>query len=118
MNVLSLALDGGAGQPAWSYLFATDRDRDAPWHEVRKDGTLTLDPVGPLEFALAGPEGEEAAKPGAEVSIQPKLYTGQNLLIVTCYRGSDDSQEHQAKCQVALCADDGKEFESHTSGFA
>ncbi|HUG92416.1 MAG TPA: hypothetical protein VML55_16375, partial [Planctomycetaceae bacterium] len=117
MNVLSLSLDGGSGQPPWNFLFATDRNRDAPWHEVGKDRTLILDPVGRLEFTLTGGEGVEAAKPGEELSLQPQLYTGENLLIVTCYRGSDDSEDHQPKCRVAVCSADGKELASHTCGF-
>ena len=91
LSAVTLALSDPAGGPRWTFVFS-DQGRKGPprWHAVPKDGTLTLDPVGKLDFRT-GLGDAPGVKPGGELEFQPALYTADGLLIVTCVRGTPAS---------------------------
>jgi hypothetical protein len=79
-----------------------------------------IDPIGTLEFKT-GSEGEGPKKPGDDLRVQPELYTGDGLLIVTCYRGASanragDSADGGAR--IALVGPQGRALATAHSGFA
>ena len=59
-------------------------------------------------------------RPGDEVRVQPALYTGDGLLIVTCYRGSPTTPAGDSGTTAAIALRDtgGRPLATARSGFA
>ncbi len=91
VSAVTVVLDDPAGGPRWTFVFSDQGRRGPPrWHTVAKDDTLVLDPVGALELRT-GLDGPAAVKSGGDLEFQPRLYTADGLLIVTCVRGTPAS---------------------------
>jgi hypothetical protein len=87
---LTVTLAGALGGPPWTFTFSDSGARPKPrWYPVTKNGVTTIDPIGKLEL-LTG-QDKATAKAGHDLEIQPRLYTGDGLLIVSCRRGVPNS---------------------------
>jgi hypothetical protein len=119
ISSLLLTLQDPAGGPAWGYVFNDNGGKGPRWHRLAKDATLTLDPVGKLEFA-AGADGK-GCKAGASLTVRPALYTGDGLLIERAYRGEfTETHPLGSGCgaMVKLVGKGDRALDSARSGFA
>jgi hypothetical protein len=104
LSTVAVALDDPAGGPRWTFLFSDQGRRGSPrWHAVARDGTLTLDPVGALELRT-GLDAGATVKSGEALEFQPRLYTGDGLLVVTCVRGTPASSAGEASYAEGVLA--------------
>jgi hypothetical protein len=100
------AKDGGA---AWGYVFGDNGGKAPRWHKVTKGGTVTIDPIGKLDFGI------EVKRNGDNATVDTRLYTGEGLLIEKAYRGSFDG----FGCHAVIVLNDGDRYvDRATSGFA
>lgn len=84
MMTLRASLAGGA---TTSFVFSEPGARsDLTWYTVDKDAQVTIDALGELAFSMSMAEPECA--PGADLSIRPRLLTGDGLVINTAYQGT------------------------------
>ncbi|HEV3022904.1 MAG TPA: hypothetical protein VGX76_10565 [Pirellulales bacterium] len=121
VSALTVALDDPAGGPRWNFVFSDGGGQDQKkWHTLEKDQALSLDPLAGLELTACGPPTPTTCKPGEQLSVQPRLVTGDGLLINSCFRGTHDSGRSAAgSCaRLALVATDGSELAAWQSGFA
>jgi hypothetical protein len=120
LGSVTVAVDDPAGGPAWTFTFADNGARPPErWYAVASGKVVTIDPVGELDFRT-GLDDPAAAKPGADLSFQAKLYTGDGLLIVAALRGTPaaPSSRGDVYAEFALEGDGGKALSSARSGFA
>jgi hypothetical protein len=120
LGTVTCAFDDPAGGPRWNFVFSDIGRRGEPaWYKVEKDGTIAIDPVGALKLET-GAEGLGPQRPGNDLTVQPALYNGDGLLIVTCYRGSPASpaSESGQGARIALATTDGRTLAAAHSGFA
>jgi hypothetical protein len=120
LSTVTLTLADPAGGRSWSYVFSDNGRRgELFWYKVAKDGSLAIDPIGRLEMAV---ELEADAPPrwDAVLRVNPALYTGDGLLIVTAYRGSPTvtASEGGPGAEVSLRDGVGRTFGATHSGFA
>jgi hypothetical protein len=116
---LSLAAPGGA-EP-WTYVFSEPGGRETlAWHALARDGELVLDPIGKLDFRVEVKSDEPRPKPGDALSARIWLFSGDGLLINSCYRGTSDGAWRgtgpRAFCR--LLGSSGAVLEQADSGFA
>ncbi len=89
LGTLSLSFDDPAGGAKWSFIFSDNGGRpDHKWHKVEKGATVEIDPVGKLTLETGVDEQANGHLAGDDVALQPRLFTGDGLLINTCFRGS------------------------------
>jgi hypothetical protein len=118
-SVALSVLDGTAPEP-WNFVFSRSGG-DAPrrWYEVRADREVTVDPLGQLRFELHLPAG--GARPGQELSVSPRLFTADGLLINSSACGDVEpfasSDKHNC-ATVQLVSSAGIVLGSAQSGFA
>lgn len=111
--LLTLA-DGKTGE--WGYVFTDNGGKPARWHDVGKDATIAIDPIGKLDFAV---EAADECKAGDALTVAPRLYTGEGLLIERVYRGAFSTTIHGGGCHAGVALTDGETTLSRTtSGFA
>jgi hypothetical protein len=120
LGTVTLALEDPGGGPRWGYVFSDlERPGEPVWYEVGKGATVAIDPLGRLELSCHV-EGADPHRAGDDLRVQPRLYTRDGLLIVTCYRGtpttpgSDDGPD----AAIALVDAAGKRLMGGHSGFA
>jgi hypothetical protein len=120
VSSLLLTLKAPKGEPAWGYVFGDNGGKGHRWRRLDRGGTLTVDPVGSLEFTAAVGDGKAEAEAGAEVSVRPALYTGDGLLIERAYRGSfhGGPGDHGCAGKIALRGKGGLALDSASTGFA
>jgi hypothetical protein len=118
LGMVSVVLEDPAGGESWSFVFADSGLRGEPvWHTVAKDGHREIDPFGVLELRnLVKPEGP--VRPGGVLDLQPQLYTGDGLLIVTANRGASTSGEDGPVAVIALESSANPRLDTARSGFA
>jgi catechol 2,3-dioxygenase-like lactoylglutathione lyase family enzyme len=120
LGTVTCAFEDPAGGPRWSFVFSDiERRGEAVWYKVEKDGDVLIDAIGALKFET-GAEGIGAQRPGNDMRVQPRLYSGDGLLIVTCYRGSPTSPSSDSGpgAQIALETTEGRTLATAHSGFA
>ena len=90
VGTLTLAFDDPGGGPRWSFVFSDNGGKpDHKWYKVEREGAVVIDPVGTLELQTGlEVDTTKAIRAGIELPLQPKLYTGDGLLINTCFRGT------------------------------
>ncbi len=101
-SAVTVSIEDPEGGPPWNYLFADDGQQgDYAWHRVELDETVALDPIGGpgLAAELAVPSG--VCFPGDELTVQPRLHTGDGLVIASMFRGGS-AQESRAKFEGSL----------------
>jgi hypothetical protein len=118
-TVTSSFQDAQSG-PRWNFVFSDiDRRGEARWYKVEQGGTVAIDPIGNLEFKT-GTEGMRPPRPGEDLKVQPQLFTGDGLLIVTCYRGmlASSAGDSSSGASITLATTDGRTLATAHSGFA
>jgi hypothetical protein len=120
LGTVTLALEDPAGGPRWGYVFSDLERRGEPvWYDVGKGATVAIDPLGPFDLSCRV-EGAGPYRTGDDLRVQPRLYTGDGLLIVTCYRGSPTTpgSDDGPDAAIALVDATGKALGQARSGFA
>jgi hypothetical protein len=112
----TVTLSDPRGGPRWTFEFSDSAGRRKAWYTVPKDGSVTIDPVGKLDFRTGLKEGTEAA-PGKDLSFQPELYTGDGLLIVRCVRGMPGEADRETCFAETVLANGGDRLAAARSGF-
>ena len=100
------APDGGL---PWGYVFRDIGGGKPRWLKLARDGTLALDPIGKMSFAI------EVTRAGDMATVLTRLLTGDGLLIEKAYRGTFDGQGCPA--YVTLSAGE-RLLERVSTGFA
>jgi hypothetical protein len=119
ISTLTLSVaDPGGGLP-WSYVFSDNGGRpDQKWYKIERDGSVVIDPIGKIEL-LTGVGENATCRVGESLSVQPRLYSGDGLLINTCYRGLQQSLGYGGpSARIALATTDGTPIGETQSGFA
>jgi hypothetical protein len=89
LGTLSLSFDDPGGGPRWSFIFSDNGGTsDHKWYRVEKGRTVEIDPVGKLVLETSLENQEKSYPAGDNIELQPRLFTGDGLLINTCFRGS------------------------------
>jgi hypothetical protein len=103
LQIVALSLPGKEDPRRWNFEFSADSSRQRPWREVKTGARLDLDPIGTLELAIDVEGNKANCKPGETLTVLPRLYTGDGLLINACYRGTESADERShSKCTVTL----------------
>jgi hypothetical protein len=118
-NVTLSVLDGTAPEP-WNFVFSRSGGQPPErWYEVRAGQEVTVDPIGQLRFELH--MAAAGVQPGQELSVSPRLFTGDGLLINSSARGEVQPYwtEDKYNCAtVLLVSPAGTVLSSAQSGFA
>jgi hypothetical protein len=120
LGTVTCAFDDAQGGPRWNFVFSDiGRRGEARWYKVERDGTAAIDPIGLLEFKT-GADGLGPLLPGDDLKVEPRLFTGDGLLIVTCYRGQPASPAGDSGpgATITLATADGRTLATARSGFA
>ena len=120
LGTVTCAFEDARGGRCWNFVFSDiERRGAARWYKVEKGGTAAIDPIGTLEFQT-GTEGTGPPRPGDDLKVQPRLFTGAGLLIVTCYRGTlaSPAGDSDTGATIALATTDGRALATAHSGFA
>jgi hypothetical protein len=120
LGTVTCAFEDSQGGPRWNFVFSDiERRGQDRWYKVEKGRTATIDPIGALELKT-GAEGIKPVRPGDDLKVQPQLYTGDGLLIVTCYRGAsaNPASDSGPVATIALATADGRTLGTVHSGFA
>ena len=121
LGTLTLAFEDPAGGPRWSFIFSDDDGkRDQKWYKVEKGTKLEIDPVGRLDLETGANDDAKNLRPGDEIALQPKLYTGDGLLINTCFRGTPTTPggDEGAGAEIKLVGTADQSLAVANSGFA
>ena len=121
LGTLSLSFDDPQGGPRWSFIFSDNGGTsDHKWHRVEKGSTLEIDPVGKLVLQTSLEDEAKSYPAGDDIPLQPRLYTGDGLLINTCFRGSPTvpGGHDGAAAEITLRASASQSLAVATSGFA
>ena len=119
---LSLSLQRTGDSLPWNFVFSRlDHPADEHWHVVLRDAELAVDPIGAVRFTLEFPNGEEKFPAGKAISVVPRLYTHEGLLINSCSIGNSDARANYGSgpgADMRLLSAQGATLASHHSGFA
>jgi hypothetical protein len=110
-----------SGLPVHFLFSRVGIDADTRWHELKKDQELTLDPIGTLHFGLNLDMDARRCKPGDALSVQPRLFTADHLLINSCSVGdAEESGRSNSRkdCAVTLQDANKRVLDAHLTGFA
>jgi len=119
ITTLLLTLKDAKGGPAWGFVFNDNGGKEPRWHALAKDGSLTLEPVGKLDFSADVQNGKNECRAGDSLSVRPALYTADGLLIERAYRGRFASTPYSGGCHGTirlLCG--GRVLDEASTGFA
>jgi hypothetical protein len=106
----------------WHYIFSdSSSNRTRHWYTLAKDQKLVIDPIGKLDFVLEG--SNKPVVLGEDISLSPRLYTEDGLLINTCEQGEQRgivayNPEAAPHAKVRLLSSNGQELGQYVSGFA
>lgn len=120
-GTVTLRLEHPETKIPWSFVFSRNAaPRDGRWYDVHKDEEIVADPIGTLRFELQIPEAAAGFAPGETVSIQPRLYTQDGLLINSCVLAKEkfSNYEQSTSAAVRLVGARGAVLDSYSSGFA
>ena len=121
LGTVTCAFDDPRGGARWNFVFSDiGRRGETPWYKVERDATVVIDPIGTLELKT-GVDSQGPIPAGDDLRVQPELYTGDGLLIVTCYRGaSANPASDSAGGALGSCLNDssGRTLATAHSGFA
>lgn len=121
VNTLSLALADMDDRRVWRFVFSWNGSpRRRTWFSVSKDETTTIDPVGELSFVIDLPDGTKAAQRGGRLSVRPRLFTQDGLLINSgsCENPFASGTDSSNSARVALRTRDEFVLSTGHSGFA
>lgn len=121
-NSLSLSLQSPRETVPWNFVFSRPHfDKVRHWHVVAKDALVEVDPIGALDFTFEFPNGNDNLRPGKRLSVAPRLFTHEGLLINSCGIGRDDGRSEYGSgpaAEVRLLSASGTALDSARSGFA
>jgi hypothetical protein len=121
-NSLSLSVQGSGDPLPWNFVFSRDGEpAERHWHTVAKDAQVDVDPIGTLNLTFEFPNGKGKVVPGKVLSVAPRLYTHEGLLINSCGIGRDDGRSGHGSgpgADVRLMSARGESISSDRSGFA
>jgi len=120
LGTVTCAFPDARAGPRWNFVFSDiGRRGEFRWYKVEQGGTTAIDPIGSLEFKT-GTEGMRPPRPGEDFKVQPQLFIGDGLLIVTCYRGlpANPADDSDTGATIALVTADGRTLATTHSGFA
>lgn len=120
ISTLTLSIaDSGGGLP-WNYVFSDNGGRpEHKWYKIERDGSVVIDPIGKLELLTGLGDNATTCRAGESISVQPRLYTEDGLLINTCYRGIQQAIGYGGpSARIALVTTDGTLIGETQSGFA
>jgi hypothetical protein len=121
LGTVTIALNDPDGGPRWSFVFSDDDARARTnWHAVARDAAIALDPIGTpaMEARVDAPPGGHRA--GDVLEVQPRLCTGDGLLINSAARGEQASAASDGgpSARVMVSCRGRAVGEPATSGFA
>ena len=120
LGTVTCAFPDARGGPRWNFVFSDiGRQGEPRWYKVERNGTTTIDPIGRLEFKT-GTEGMKPLRPGEDIKVQPQLFNGDGLLIVTCYRGmlANPASDSSTGAEITLTSRRWSHSRHAHSGFA
>ncbi len=119
---LSLSVEGPGATLPWNFVFSRENSpEERHWHVVTKDTLVEVDPVGALNFTFEFPSGNDNLRPGKNLSVAPRLWTHEGLLINSCGIGREDGRSGHGSgpaAEIRLLSDSGAALASARSGFA
>ena len=119
-GTVSVQIEDPGTKTPWTFVFSgSGASRGDRWHTVRDGAELVLDPIGDLRFTVELPEGAARAGPGEDLSIDPRLYTADGLLINSCETGPQGSAVQSSDgATIRLVDSRGRALAESRSGFA
>ena len=120
LGTMSLSLEDPRGGPPWSFIFSDDGGKpDHKWYRVEKGRTVEIDPVGRLVMQTGVENQGKSVRAGDDIALQPRLYSGDGLLINTCFRGTPTSPAGDGQAaDIKLKGAGGQALGVACSGFA
>jgi hypothetical protein len=121
VGTLTLALQDPSGGSRWSFIFSDNGGKpDHKWYKVIKGAAVEIDPVGMLELQTGVEADANAPRAGDDIPLQPKLYSGDGLLINTCFRGTptNPSGDDGPGAEIKLTGAGERSLGVARSGFA
>ena len=121
LSAVALVLSDPAGGPPWHFGFSEMPFRPSRvWYKIEKGARLELDPLRGWDLRAEIREPLEERKPGLPVTIQPWLFTRDELLINYGYRGAPTAPgaDHLTTAHVTLRSTTGTILDAMTSGFS
>jgi hypothetical protein len=119
---LSLSVQGPGTTLPWNFVFSRENSpAERHWHIVKKDALVEVDPIGTLDFTFEFPNGIDNLRPGKNLSVAPRLFTHEGLLINSCGIGRDDGRSGHGSgpaAEIRLLSESGAALASARSGFA
>ncbi len=121
-NSLSISVQRPDEPLPWNFVFSRqDSPSEKHWHVVAEDALVEIDPIGTLNFTFEFPNGNENLRPGKNLSLAPRLFTHEGLLINSCGIGRDDGRSGHGSgpaAEIRLLSTSGATLGSARSGFA
>jgi hypothetical protein len=121
LSSLSFTLKDLKDGPAWNYVFSDNGGRaQRVWFKVEKDASRRIEPLAEFEVDTGLPKGTTTCRPDEILTLSPRIYTRDGLLINTCYRGKENTvTSRSGPCgRTMLVGIDGKPVSTASSGFA
>ena len=123
VRALRVSLVPADSSKPWNFQFTRyDLPKEREWRRIAAGEEVTIDPCGPLRLVAEGDELKHPIKPGHLLTVNPRLYTAEGLLINSCDFHEKPAElgdsSNQNSCETNLCQTDGTVIASHTSGFA
>lgn len=117
-GTVRIAMTAAKDHSPWKFIFSrNDRPADEFCYDIQKDSTITLDPIGSLDFAL---EWKRSSATANMITVNPRLYTQDGLLINSSQHGAnlDGYASRQSNCALIRLASKTRTIGSTRSGFA
>lgn len=122
LGTVTLRVEDPKTKLPWSFLFSRigAPPQESKWYEVAKGGEVAVDPIGTPRFELEIPNRESGFAAGDSLTVQPRLYTADGLLINSCAIGKEkfSSYEESSTATVRLVGSRGEAHDTQSSGFA
>ena len=113
---IDVTLNDPKGGRPWGFVFSAE-GKAKRWFPVEKGKAVDLDPFAGLTLAVG--ERSDQAVAGEFVHLQPRLTTGDGLLINSCWRGQHTGFGHFGPgAAITLREPGGDALDTTTSGFA
>jgi hypothetical protein len=112
--------DPSGGDPWTFYLSGISGENNPRWHAVAADKPTAIHPLADLVLTATISSRNGQSCPGEEISVEPRLETGERMALRSCIRNKDkpDLQRRHDGAVISLVSLDGKVLDSHKSGFS
>jgi hypothetical protein len=121
LGSVTMTIDDGNSEP-WHFVFSrSDTIAEDDWMGVATGQEASLEAVGQPRFVLNTDHGSELHR-GATISVKPRVYTQDGLLINLSCRGrqigSFDRERSHNQCHIKLTSPSSETLSSAQSGFS